>query len=571
MNIKCLSLTQAVTPILTLIISIFLFTNSIAQNPSSTNNTPLVSATVPSTISFAGMTLDLDKAAQKDIQTSVDALLRYPDFFMAKVDRANMYFPIIERIFKEEGLPDDFKYLVLQESALVSDAVSTSNAIGFWQFKVDAAKEVGLRIDEVCDERKNIVAATRGAAKYLKKNNIFLKNWVYALLSYNLGLGGVKTTALNPKYIGETNMPIDKQMHWYVLKFMAHKIAFEAYVGKNNNGTLSLVEYTQCRNKRVDDIADHFRIELKDLLFYNKWLNTNVVPNDKNYTVILPVKPEVKEEIILEAAQPEQTDSLTTHTFKRIEGEKVPIFLTWNGIESIQAQEGDNSAKLALQGGIRLRKFLRINDLEKFDEIKVGQIYYLSHKKEEALVLFHTVQPGENVWDISQMYGIDEEAIYYKNRMKEDEALKPGRVLYLKNRRPENEPIKYETLPQTIAVALSDTSKIYHKVELKQTLYGISQKYGVPVDSIKTWNKLGNIPLEVGQMLIVKQPKNMLPPVKDIKNNQSTGFDVYIVNKGETLYRIAHSLGISVEQIKLWNNKTDNTVSVGEKLLFKKR
>ena len=542
---------------------------STAQNPASTTNKALPSVVVPSTILFAGMTLEIDNAAKKDIQTSVDALLRYPDFFLAKVERANMYYPIIERIFKEEGLPDDFKFLVLQESALVSDAVSTSNAIGFWQFKVDAAKEVGLRIDDVVDERKNIVAATRGAAKYLKKNNIFLKNWTYALLSYNLGLGGVKTTALNPKYVGESVMPIDKSMHWYVLKFLAHKIAFEAYLGKNNNGNLSLVEYNQCRNKQMDDIADHFRIELKDLLFYNKWLNGNEVPNDKNYTVILPVKSEIKEETILEAAQPEKGEQLASHEFKRVEGETVPAFLTWNGIEAIQAQVGDNSAKLALQGGIRLRKFLRINNLEKFEEIKASQIYYLSHKKDEALVLFHTVQPGENVWDISQMYGITIDAILHKNRMEESETLKPGRIIYLKNKRPENEPVKFESLAPAIVVAISDTNKMYHKVELKQTLYGIAQKYAVPVDSIKIWNKITTVPLEVGQVLIVRQNKNVV--YQTPKKAVPEGFIVHVVAKGETLFKISQSYpGLHVAQIKLWNHKVDDNVFIGEELLIKK-
>lgn len=539
-----------------------------AQNPASTHNASLEAVTVPSTIYFAGMKLELDHAAQKDVQTSVDALLRYPDFFLAKVERANMYYPIIERIFKEEGLPDDFKYLVLQESALVSDAVSTSNAIGFWQFKVEAAREVGLRIDDEVDERKNIVAATRGAAKYLKKNNVFLRNWAYALLSYNLGLGGVKTTALNPRYVGETTMPIDKSMHWYVLKFLAHKIAFEAFVGKSNFGNVSLVEYTQCRKKRMDDIAEHFRIELKDLLFYNKWLAVNEVPNDKNYTVILPVKPEIKEETILEAAQPETTQPLATYEYKRIEGVKVPAFLTWNGIEAIQAQEGDNSATLALQGGIRLGKFLRINNLEKFDEIKAGQIYYFGHKKDEALVLFHTVQPGENVWDISQMYGVEMEAILYKNRMEENEALKPGRILYLKNRRPANEPLKFEVLPAVIVSAISDTNKLYHKVELKQTLFGIAQKYAVSVDSIKVWNKLTNIPIEVGQVLIVSQHKNVAHPI--VKKTVPEGFIVHVVAKGETMYKIAQSYpGLNVAHIKLWNHKVDNNLYVGEELLIK--
>ena len=88
----------------------------------------------------------------------------------------HLYFPIIENIFKEEGVPDDFKYLSLQESGLISDAVSTSNAVGFWQFKDFTAREVGLRVDKQIDERKNIVSSTRGAAVYLKRNNFLMNN-----------------------------------------------------------------------------------------------------------------------------------------------------------------------------------------------------------------------------------------------------------------------------------------------------------------------------------------------------------------------------------------------------------
>jgi hypothetical protein len=53
--------------------------------------------------------------------------------------------------------------------------------VGFWQFKKFTAEEVGLRVDSHIDERMNITASSHGAAKYLKKNNFFFDNWVYAL------------------------------------------------------------------------------------------------------------------------------------------------------------------------------------------------------------------------------------------------------------------------------------------------------------------------------------------------------------------------------------------------------
>src|SRR5215510_4950015 len=147
--------------------------------------------TVPHKIHFAGMTLTIRDDARDEIQKDVDMLTRSPKYFEVKAERARTYFPIIERIFAEERVPDDFKFLVLQESALIADAVSVSDAVGFWQFKDYTAREMGLRVDKEVDERMNIVSASRGAAKYFKKNNMFFDNWLYALQAYQMGAGAV--------------------------------------------------------------------------------------------------------------------------------------------------------------------------------------------------------------------------------------------------------------------------------------------------------------------------------------------------------------------------------------------
>ena len=126
---------------------------------------------VPHKMQFAGMTLTIRDEARREIQKDVDALTQHSRYFIMKAERAKTYFPIIEKIFAEEGVPDDFKFLVLQESALVADAVSVSNAVGFWQFLDFTAMEMGLRVDKEVDERMNLVSATHAAAKYLKQNN----------------------------------------------------------------------------------------------------------------------------------------------------------------------------------------------------------------------------------------------------------------------------------------------------------------------------------------------------------------------------------------------------------------
>ena len=145
---------------------------------------------VPHKMQFAGMTLTIRDDARREIQKDVNALTQSPRHHNIKVERAKTYFPIIEKVFQEERVPDDFKYLVLQESALIADAVSVSNAVGFWQFKDFTAVEMGLRVDKEIDERLNIVSSSRAAARYIKKNNFYFNNWIFALQAYQMGAGG---------------------------------------------------------------------------------------------------------------------------------------------------------------------------------------------------------------------------------------------------------------------------------------------------------------------------------------------------------------------------------------------
>ena len=179
---------------------------------------------VPLEMEFADLTLKIHPQAQREIQLDVDALYRNAAYFKVKAERINLYLPLVERELRNQNIPDEIKYLVIQESGLVPDAVSTSNAVGFWQFKQGTAEEVGLRVDGQVDERKNIVAASRGAAIYLKKHHATLNNWMTALVSYQMGLGGAKAY-FGSQYAGQKVVTIDRNTHWYFKKYLAHKIA----------------------------------------------------------------------------------------------------------------------------------------------------------------------------------------------------------------------------------------------------------------------------------------------------------------------------------------------------------
>ncbi|WP_224999523.1 LysM peptidoglycan-binding domain-containing protein [Cesiribacter sp. SM1] len=422
---------------------------------------------VPQVIEFANMRLHLTEQARRDIQADVDALYRSPKYFYMKLERVDMYLPIIEPILAEHGVPDDVKYLVIQESALISDAVSSSKAVGFWQFKEASATEVGMRVDRHVDERMNIVASTTGAAKYLLKSNATFNNWLYSLQSYQMGLGGA-TRSLNDRYYGADEMRIDSDTYWYVKKFLSHLVAFRDAVGKEPR-SLMLYQHKNCANKTLEDIALEFNTEHDLLVEYNKWLKTNRVPDDKEYVVIVPVELDEAPNLLAESeatAPDKQKHKNKRQSFedkvfgeKQKEPELAPavrdqlVITKINGIQAAVARPGDNSRDLAKAGGVSVASFLKYNDIRPGDVLKPGQVYYFRKKKKKATVYRHVVAEGETLWDISQKYGVRMDKLLQKNRMRERDGVKPGQVVWLRYIRPANEPVAYEAVPKKKAQA----------------------------------------------------------------------------------------------------------------------
>jgi len=427
-----------------------------------------VAVQIPDRIKMADMELQITEGAKPTLTTYVSKLVSNNKYFRQMVDRADAYLPIVERIFQEEGLPEDFKYLVIQESSLVSHLVSSSNAVGYWQFKKETALEMGLRVDEEIDERMAIVPASRSAARYLIRHNQYMQNWAYSLLAYYAGLGGAKAL-INPEKIGSKTLDIDQNTHWYILKFIAHKIAFEPHLYRNTaTPNLRIQEYTDCENKTLDQLSRETNYPADQLQFYNRWILKGYVPGDRDYTLILPLKPEegVQYDSPLYVRASPPVEKLEPWREKILFGliekaaapsapvtladgkTEVPVFFDWNGIKAIQAKKGDNSSKLALLAGISRDEFLEYNDLRVFDPIVPGEVYYTDKKKNRAKIPFHTVMHGEGLWEIAQRYGIRMKSLMAKNRMQRPEKLKPGRVMWLRHIRPEDEPIRYEAVPE---------------------------------------------------------------------------------------------------------------------------
>jgi membrane-bound lytic murein transglycosylase D len=120
---------------------------------------------------------------------------RLHDFIEEGMRRGSKYLPMIQGVFRAEGLPLDLAYVPLVESAFKPNALSRVKAKGVWQFMTGTALENGLHRDWYIDERSDPEKATIAAARYLKTlNRIFGGDWHLALASYNGGPGRVQRT-----------------------------------------------------------------------------------------------------------------------------------------------------------------------------------------------------------------------------------------------------------------------------------------------------------------------------------------------------------------------------------------
>ena len=118
---------------------------------------------------------------------------RLHDFIEEGMRRGTRYLPMIQNVFRAEGLPLDLAYIPLVESAFKPNALSRAQAKGVWQFMRGTGVENGLRHDWYIDERSDPEKATVAAARYLKTlSKMFDGDWHLAMASYNGGPGRVQ-------------------------------------------------------------------------------------------------------------------------------------------------------------------------------------------------------------------------------------------------------------------------------------------------------------------------------------------------------------------------------------------
>lgn len=117
---------------------------------------------------------------------------RYSQHLQIMVEKGEAYFVMIEKVFREHGIPEEMKYLAVIESSFNTNARSRVGAVGMWQFMSGTARLFGLNVGRKLDERKDFYKSTLAAAKYLNDLYDQFDDWLLVVAAYNCGSGGVQ-------------------------------------------------------------------------------------------------------------------------------------------------------------------------------------------------------------------------------------------------------------------------------------------------------------------------------------------------------------------------------------------
>ena len=253
----------------------------------------------PNNLDFCGEKVPINFS---DIKERLDRELLVNTYWqsnmMLLIKRANKWFPKIEAILNEEGVPDDFKYLAVIESGL-ENARSSRGAKGFWQLMPSTAKQFGLEVNSNVDERYHIEKSTRVACKYLKKAKSKFGSWTLAAASFNRGIYGIEKELIRQKVKNYYDLLLNNETSRYVFRILAVKDILSnptsyGYVFEKsdlyNSTPVKIIDW-DLPIENIASFAKEQGINYKLLKIFNPWLIQNHLNNKsrKKYEIQIPL------------------------------------------------------------------------------------------------------------------------------------------------------------------------------------------------------------------------------------------------------------------------------------------
>lgn len=407
-------------------------------------------------------------------------------------------FYIVEELEKN-NIPIEIALLPLVESAFNPHAKSHANALGLWQFVASTGKQFGLKEDWWYEGRKDIVASTQSAIKYLKYLNAFFDgDWLLALAAYNSGEGRVqRSIRRNARLNKSTNywdLSLPKETRDYVPKLFAvidiidraEKLGVKLHPIANKPNVAAITLNSQIDISIASNIANISTEQFKTLNpAFKQWATQ---PNQP-VRILLPIE--------------------NAKTFKK----KLILLpekerMAW---QRYKIKSGDSIGKIAQNFHVDLKTLQRINNI-RGTRIKIGKYLlipvssnannnvsllpkniqeFIKSNESSSNKVTHIVKSGDSLWNVSRKYNVSSKSLAQWNNISSKSTLRLGQKLVV------------WTGTNSSAVSIKNKPKnIIYKVKSGDSLSRIAHKFKVKIKDIERWNKLTRRSyLKLGQKL----------------------------------------------------------------------
>lgn len=314
--------------------------------------------------------------------------------FIRHMANGREYWPVVRKIFKEHGLPQDLFFVGLIESGFNNHIRSRAQAVGPWQFIKGTATRYGLRVNRSIDERSNILKATHAAARYFKDLYNIFGSWELALCAYNAG----EYRIINAIRRGNTRdyrqlvkkRLLPKETIYYIPKVVAARDLFSRPTryglpkrkAKNSRAYLNVSSVNLKRSFNVKKVRRKFGISKRKFEMLNPDLKHRVISASRRrpVTIYLPSHVKVASNVI-------ESDVVAE---KRSAPSKRRVYLV---------RRGDSLFKVA-------RKFkTTVSKIKKANKLRRSKIYVGQRLKLPSTHSVYIVRRGDTLSRIARKFG----------------------------------------------------------------------------------------------------------------------------------------------------------------------
>lgn len=423
--------------------------------------------------------------------------------------RAEPYLYYIVEELEKRNMPLDLALLPIIESAYNPFAYSRSRASGIWQFIPGTGRIYGLKQNWWYDGRRDIVAATGAALNYLQKlHQEFNGDWLLALAAYNSGEGNVSKAIKRNKKAGKPTDFFSLRLPRETRGYVPSLLAVAEIVSNPGKYKITLKPITNIRYfKQVDingqiDLAtagELSELSIEELYTLNPGFNRWATDPEGPHRLLIPVDKVTAFENKLATLSFDDRIKWQQHKIKK--GESLGLIATKYRTDVSTLKQVNRLRSNTIRAGHSLLIPTAQKPLKHYSLSLDSRRYKGLKRSGDGQRYVYTIKRGDNLWDIGRHYGISVKQLCAWNGLSSRSILRPGKKLEIWV---EEETDKTAKVVHVVSNKTSDGNPqlVSYTVLDGDSLWLISQRFGVSIKQIKKWNNLAkNRYIKPGQVL----------------------------------------------------------------------